>query len=223
MNRDLEHIKSTVVNGRHNEIEGLVKEAIQSGTDLNVIIDDALTAAMEVVGERFEDGEIFIPEMLVAAITMKKGLGIIKPFLNVADARSKGKILIGTVKGDLHDVGKNLVIMMLEADGFDVIDLGVDVSRENFVQKAKEMKPDIIGLSALLSTTMPEMKKVLQALEENNLRNSLKVIVGGAPIDAKFAKEIGADGYGDNAAEAVHIARNVIGLKNNPAFREITA
>jgi 5-methyltetrahydrofolate--homocysteine methyltransferase len=187
MNKDLEHIKSTVVNGRHNEIEGLVKKAIQSGTDLNLIIDDALTAAMEVVGERFADGEIFIPEMLVAAITMKKGLGVIKPFLNVADVKSKGTILIGTVKGDLHDVGKNLVIIML--------------------------KPDIIGLSALLTTTMPEMKKVLDAFEENNLRNSIKVIVGGAPIDAKFAKEIGSDGYGKNAAEAVQVARNLTGLK----------
>jgi 5-methyltetrahydrofolate--homocysteine methyltransferase len=213
MNKDLEHIKSTVVNGRHNEIEGLVKKTIQSGTDLNLIIDDALTAAMEVVGERFADGEIFIPEMLVAAITMKKGLGVIKPFLNVSDVKSKGTILIGTVKGDLHDVGKNLVIMMLEADSFNVIDLGVDVSSENFVQKAKEMKPDIIGLSALLTTTMPEMKKVLETLEENNVRNSIKLIVGGAPIDAKFAKEIGSDGYGKNAVEAVQVARNLIGLK----------
>ncbi len=144
---------------------------------------------------------------------MKKGLGVIKPLLNVADVKSKGTILIGTVKGDVHDLGKNLVIMMLEADSFNVIDLGVNVSRENFVQKVKEMKPDIIGLSALLTTTMPEMKKVLDALEENNLRNSLKVIVGGAPIDVKFAKEIGSDGYGKNAAEAVQVARNVIGLK----------
>lgn len=213
MNKDLKHIKSAVVSGRHNEIEELVKEAIESGTDLNLIINDALTAAMEIVGRKFAEGEIFIPEMLVAAITMKKGLGIIKPLLNVADVKSKGTILIGTVKGDLHDVGKNLVIMMLEADSFNVIDLGVDVSRENFVQKVKEMKPDIIGLSALLTTTMPEMKKVLDALEENNLRNSLKVIVGGAPIDVKFAKEIGSDGYGKNAAEAVQVARNVIGLK----------
>ena len=213
MNKGLEQIKSAVVSGRHNEIEELVKDAVQSGTDLNLIIDDALTAAMEVVGERFADGEIFIPEMLVAAITMKKGLGVIKPFLNVADVKSKGTILIGTVKGDLHDVGKNLVIIMLEADSFNVIDLGVDVSRENFVQKVKEMKPDIIGLSALLTTTMPEMKKVLDALEENNVRNSIKVIVGGAPIDAKFAKEIGSDGYGKNAAEAVQVARNLIGLK----------
>ena len=213
INKGLEQIKSAVVSGRHNEIEELVKDAVQSGTDLNLIIDDALTAAMEVVGERFADGEIFIPEMLVAAITMKKGLGVIKPLLNVADVKSKGTILIGTVKGDVHDVGKNLVIMMLEADSFNVIDLGVDVSRENFVQKVKEMKPDIIGLSALLTTTMPEMKKVLDALEENNVRNSIKVIVGGAPIDAKFAKEIGSDGYGKNAAEAVQVARNVIGLK----------
>ena len=213
MNKGLEQIKSAVVSGRHNEIEELVKDAVQSGTDLNLIIDDALTAAMEVVGERFADGEIFIPEMLVAAITMKKGLGVIKPLLNVADVKSKGTILIGTVKGDVHDLGKNLVIMMLEADSFNVIDLGVNVSRENFVQKVKEMKPDIIGLSALLTTTMPEMKKVLDALEENNLRNSLKVIVGGAPIDVKFAKEIGSDGYGKNAAEAVQVARNVIGLK----------
>ena len=213
MNKDLEHIKSTVVNGRHNEIEGLVKKAIQSGTDLNLIIDDALTAAMEVVGERFADGEIFIPEMLVAAITMKKGLGIIKPFLNVADVKSKGTILIGTVKGDLHDLGKNLVIIMLEADSFNVIDLGVDVSRENFLQQVQEVKPDILGLSALLTTTMPEMKNVIEALEEKRLRNTVKVMVGGAPIDATFAEKIGADGYGKDAAKAVQLSKTLIAPK----------
>ena len=213
MNKDLEHIKSTVVNGRHNEIEGLVKKAIQSGTDLNLIIDDALTAAMEVVGERFADGEIFIPEMLVAAITMKKGLGVIKPFLNVADVKSKGTILIGTVKGDLHDLGKNLVIIMLEADSFNVIDLGVDVSRENFLQQVQEVKPDILGLSALLTTTMPEMKNVIEALEEKRLRNTVKVMVGGAPIDATFAEKIGADGYGKDAAKAVQLSKTLIAPK----------
>jgi len=213
MNKDLEHIKSTVVNGRPNEIEGLVKKAIQSGTDLNLIIDDALTAAMEVVGERFADGEIFIPEMLVAAITMKKGLGVIKPFLNVADVKSKGTILIGTVKGDLHDLGKNLVIIMLEADSFNVIDLGVDVSRENFLQQVQEVKPDILGLSALLTTTMPEMKNVIEALEEKRLRNTVRVMVGGAPIDATFAEKIGADGYGKDAAKAVQLSKTLIAPK----------
>jgi len=213
MNENLEHIKSAVIGGKHNEIEGLVEKAIQNGADLDQIVNDTFASAMEIVGKKFTDGEVFVPEMLVAAVTMKKGLEIIKPLLNVAELESKGTVLMGTVKGDLHDVGKNLVIMMLEAAGFHVIDLGVDVSRENFVQQVQEVKPDILGLSALLTTTMPEMKNVIEALEEKRLRNTVKVMVGGAPIDARFAEKIGADGYGKDAAEAVQLSKTLIAPK----------
>lgn len=213
MNENLEHIKSAVIGGKHNEIEGLVEKAIQNGADLDQIVNDTFASAMEIVGKKFTDGEVFVPEMLVAAVTMKKGLEIIKPLLNVAELESKGTVLMGTVKGDLHDVGKNLVIMMLEAAGFHVIDLGVDVSRENFVQQVQEVTPDILGLSALLTTTMPEMKNVIEALEEKRLRNTVKVMVGGAPIDARFAEKIGADGYGKDAAEAVQLSKTLIAPK----------
>lgn len=213
MNENLEHIKSAVIGGKHNEIEGLVEKAIQNGADLDQIVNDTFASAMEIVGKKFTDGEVFVPEMLVAAVTMKKGLEIIKPLLNVAELESKGTVLMGTVKGDLHDVGKNLVIMMLEAAGFHVIDLGVDVSRETFVQQVQEVKPDILGLSALLTTTMPEMKNVIEALEEKRLRNTVKVMVGGAPIDARFAEKIGADGYGKDAAEAVQLSKTLIAPK----------
>lgn len=213
MNENLEHIKSAVIGGKHNEIEGLVEKAIQNGADLDQIVNDTFASAMEIVGKKFTDGEVFVPEMLVAAVTMKKGLEIIKPLLNAAELESKGTVLMGTVKGDLHDVGKNLVIMMLEAAGFHVIDLGVDVSRETFVQQVQEVKPDILGLSALLTTTMPEMKNVIEALEEKRLRNTVKVMVGGAPIDARFAEKIGADGYGKDAAEAVQLSKTLIAPK----------
>ena len=213
MNENLEHIKSAVIGGKHNEIEGLVEKAIQNGADLDQIVNDTFASAMEIVGKKYTDGEVFVPEMLVAAVTMKKGLEIIKPLLNVAELESKGTVLMGTVKGDLHDVGKNLVIMMLEAAGFHVIDLGVDVSRENFVQQVQEVTPDILGLSALLTTTMPEMKNVIEALEEKRLRNTVKVMVGGAPIDARFAEKICADGYGKDAAEAVQLSKTLIAPK----------
>lgn len=213
MNEQFERIKNAVVDGKHNEIEGLVEKVIQDGIDLDQIINEALIAAMDIVGRKFADAEIFVPEMLVSAVTMKKGLDIIKPLLKEHQAESKGTILMGTVKGDLHDIGKNLVIMMLEGAGFHVIDLGVDLSVEKVVRQVEEVKPEILGLSALLTTTMSEMKKVIEALEEKGLRNSVKVVVGGAPLDARFAEKIGADGYGQDAVEAVEISRRFVGAK----------
>jgi 5-methyltetrahydrofolate--homocysteine methyltransferase len=210
MNEHLQAIKTAVVNGKHLEIEDLVKKAIDHNIDLNDIINDSLIAAMDVVGEKFSKSEIFVPEMLVSAVSMKKGLDLIKPLLGAADTEFKGTILMGTVKGDLHDIGKNLVIMILEGAGFKVIDLGVDLSVEKVIQQVQEVKPDILGLSALLTTTMPEMRNVIKALEQNGLRTSVKVIVGGAPIDAAFAKNIGSDGYGKDATEAVHLARSIV-------------
>jgi len=205
----LEEIKNLVVGGKHKEIEPLVQRAIDDGVDLDGIVNQALIPAMDVVGKRFEEGAIFVPEMLVSAVTMKKGLALIKPHLSGSQTESKGTVLMGTVKGDLHDIGKNLVIMMLEGAGFRVIDLGVDASVEKVVEQVRAVTPRVLGLSALLTTTMPEMKRVIEELQTAGLRQGVKVMVGGAPIDARFAEKIGADGYGKDAAEAVQLVRRL--------------
>ncbi len=210
MNERLETIKAAVVFGKHGEIVDLVRRAVDTGDDPNRIITEALIAAMDVVGQKFASNEIFVPEMLASAFTMKKGLEIVKPRLGGEKSKSMGTIMMGTVKGDLHDIGKNLVIMMLEGGGFNVVDLGVDLSVEKVVEKVEEIKPRILGLSALLTTTMPEMKRVIEVLEQKGLRQKVKVLVGGAPVDARFAEKIGADGYGKDAAEAVRLAREII-------------
>jgi 5-methyltetrahydrofolate--homocysteine methyltransferase len=206
----LDQIKTLVIGGKHKEIESLVERAIRDGFDLDRIVNQALIPAMDVVGKRFEEGVIFVPEMLVSAVTMKKALVLIKPLLSGSQTGSKGVILMGTVKGDLHDIGKNLVIMMLEGAGFQVIDLGVDTSVEKVVEQVRALNPQVLGLSALLTTTMPEMKRVIEELAAKGLRSSVKVMVGGAPIDATFAERIGADGYGKDAADAVQLARRLM-------------
>ena len=208
MEKLLEEIKHTVIAGRHLEIEALVETAIKRQADLDDLINNALIAAMDVVGDRFTKSEIFVPEMLVAAVTMKKGLDMIKPLLQKGQKQSKGKVMLCTVRGDLHDIGKNLVGMMLEGAGFEVIDLGVDVTVENVIDKVAEIQPQVLGLSALLTTTMPEMENVITVLRTRGLREKVKVIIGGAPVDADFAKTIGADAYGKDAAEAVTLARS---------------
>ncbi len=203
-------IKNTVVGGKHTEIEALVENAIQSDLNLEDLINDALIGAMDVVGDRFAKSEIFVPEMLVAAMTMKKGLDIIKPLLKDREAQSKGKVVLCTVKGDLHDIGKNLVGMMLEGAGFEVIDMGVDVTVEDVVDKVNEIQPQVLGLSALLTTTMPEMENMIEVLQTRGMRQAVKVMVGGAPLSAEFADKIGADAFGKDAAEAVMLARSFI-------------
>ena len=213
MSEHLDNIKEAVISGKHTEIEVLVKGAIEDKADLGQIITDGMVAAMDIVGQRFAKSEIFIPEMLVSAVTMKKGLDIIKPLLKGDKIESKGTIIMCTVKGDIHDIGKNLVIMMLQGAGFDVIDLGVDMSTEELTQKVEEIRPDILGLSALLTTTMPEIKNVIETLKDKGLRNSVKVMVGGAPLNVAFAEKVGADGYGEDAAEAVVLARSLIEAK----------
>ncbi|MGA3116202.1 MAG: corrinoid protein [Syntrophobacteraceae bacterium] len=205
-------IKKAIVEGKHTEIETMVREAIGDKTDLDILINEALIGAMDIVGKMFAAGEIFVPEMLVSAATMKKGLALIKPLLTGDGPQSKGAILILTVKGDLHDIGKNLVTIMLEGAGFNVLDLGVDLSAEKVISKVEELKPDILALSALLTTTMPEMEKVIKALESRGLRDGVKVMVGGAPVDSKFADKIGADGYGKDAGEAVQLAKTFLHL-----------
>ena len=213
MSENLDKIEEAVISGKYKEIEALVQAAIDDKADLDEIINGAMIGAMDIVGQKFAESEIFIPEMLVSAVTMKKGLDIIKPLLKSNEIESRGTIIMATVKGDIHDIGKNLVIMMLQGAGFDVIDLGVDMNTEELIQKVEETKPDILGLSALLTTTMPEMKNIIDTLKDKGLRDNVKVIIGGAPLNAAFAKKVGADGYGQDAAEAVELARRLVGTK----------
>jgi corrinoid protein of di/trimethylamine methyltransferase len=210
MDQLLEEIKNAVVAGRHQEVEALVERAVSEGLNLDAVINDALIGAMDVVGERFGKAEIFVPEMLVSALTMKKGLNLIKPRLQDRQGQTKGKVVLCTVKGDLHDIGKNLVGMMLEGGGFEVIDLGVDVTVEAVVAEIRNLQPAVLGLSALLTTTLPEMEKVIGELSTQGLRNRVKVMVGGAPVSAQFAQKIGADAYGKDAARAVSIAKEFV-------------
>jgi corrinoid protein of di/trimethylamine methyltransferase len=209
----MESIKDMVIGGKHGEIRGLVQQALGAGLDPNAIINDALIAAMDVVGKNFGEGKIFVPEMLVSAVTMKAGLEVVKPRLAGGESQSRGTIIMATVKGDLHDIGKNLVSMMLEGAGFKVWDLGVDLSVEKLIEQIKAIQPDVLGLSALLTTTMPEMQKMIGELQVHGLRDKIKVMVGGAPLDRGFADKIGADGYGADAAEAVALARRFVGAQ----------
>jgi 5-methyltetrahydrofolate--homocysteine methyltransferase len=212
MKESIQKIKEVIIEGRHKEIESLVREICKTGIALDTVIQEGLIAAMDVVGQRFSAGEIFVPEMMVSAMTMKLGLNIVKPLLTGKVGAPKGTVLIGTVKGDLHDIGKNIVVMMLEGAGFQVIDLGVDIDVEKVVAKVAEIRPQVLGLSTLLTTTMPEMKRVIEELRARGLRDRVKIMVGGAPVDATFAEKIGADGYGKDAAQAMALARSFVGL-----------
>jgi 5-methyltetrahydrofolate--homocysteine methyltransferase len=208
--RELEAIRNAVIEFKKAEINHLVQAAIADGVDLNTLLD-ALIGAMDEVGRRFASAEIYVPEMLASALTMKEALNLIKPLLLGYKKQTRATILIGTVKGDLHDIGKNIVIMMLEGAGFEVIDLGVDLREEVVIDKVRELKPQVLGLSALLTTTMPEMGKIIKTLEQAGLREQVKVIVGGAPIDEAFASKIGADGYARDAVAAVESVKRFIG------------
>ncbi len=210
MSEHLNKIRDSIVAGLHNDIEELVTSAVEAGIAPEMIVNEAMIPGMDVVGQKFSTNEIFVPEMLVAAVTMNKGLDLLKPILQKGGSVSKGTIVMCTVKGDLHDIGKNLVIMMLEGAGFEVIDMGVDMNVEALIDKVKEIKPDILGLSALLTTTLPEMAKVIESLQANGIRDEVKVMIGGAPVDASYSEKIGADAYGGDAAEAVKIARELI-------------
>jgi corrinoid protein of di/trimethylamine methyltransferase len=206
-------IKNAVIGGKRADIKGLVQQALDAELDPSTIVNEALIAAMDVVGKDFASGKIFVPEMLVAAVTMKDGLEVVKPRLTAGQGQSRGTIIMATVKGDLHDIGKNLVSMMLEGAGFKVLDLGVDLSIEKLIEQVKALQPEVLGLSALLTTTMPEMQKVVGELRAQGLRDKVNVMVGGAPVDQAFAEKIGADGYGSNATEAVELARRFTGAK----------
>ena len=186
----------------------LVRAALEAGTEAEEILNLGLIAAMDEVGARFSDGQLFVPEMLMAAQAMKAGLEVLKPLLGEGGSTNSGTVIIGTVKGDLHDIGKNLVAMMLEGAGFNVIDLGVDVETDAFVAAAKDNKADLVALSALLTTTMPAMEKTVEAFSELGLK--VKTIIGGAPVTQDFANKIKAAGYAEDAPSAVELARRLV-------------
>jgi len=190
----------------------LTKEGLDNGLKPEEILDGGLIVGMDAVGRDFRDGILFVPEVLIAARAMHAGMDVLRPLLSDAESRSKGTLIIGTVKGDLHDIGKNLVGMMMEGAGFKVVDLGTDVSPQQFVEGVRDNSPQFLGMSALLTTTMTEMKAVLTALEEAGLRDKVKVMVGGAPVTQRFAEEINADGYAPNASAAVEKAREMLGV-----------
>jgi len=206
---DLKDIYQYVIDGQAQEVEDGIKAALSAGIGAEEILNNGLIAAMNEVGQRFEAGDFFVPEMLIAARAMQNGLKYLKPYLMKAQVKSAGKVAIGTVKGDLHDIGKNLVAMMLEGSGFEVIDLGVDVAPEEFL-KAVQNGAQIIGMSALLTTTMVSMEKTIQILNSSGLRHKVKVMIGGAPVTQDYAKKIGADAYASDASSATRVARQLL-------------
>ncbi len=192
------------------KVSELTQKEIEAGTAIESILNDGLISAMDEVGERFSKGDLFVPEMLMAAQAMKGGLKILKPLLGEGHTKSKGTVVIGTVKGDLHDIGKNLVSMMMEGAGFNVVDLGVDVAADTFVKAAHDNKARVVALSALLTTTMPAMASTVRAIKESGL--GISTIIGGAPVSQEYADEIHADGYGEDAPRAVELARNLMAV-----------
>jgi 5-methyltetrahydrofolate--homocysteine methyltransferase len=196
--------------GDRETVRSNVQQAIDAKMAPAVILNDGMVSAMAEVGKRFEEGEYYVPELLIAARAMKEGLVLLKPLLQQAKVKAAGKVAAGTVKGDLHDIGKNLVCMMLEGAGFEIMDLGTDVSPEKFVDAVQNGKADIIAMSALLTTTMPNMQTTIEALKTAGLRGQAKVIIGGAPVTDSYARQIGADGYAPDASRAVALAKSLL-------------
>jgi 5-methyltetrahydrofolate--homocysteine methyltransferase len=207
MDEKLKAIYDGVVEGDNASVQQHVQEALGSGISASDILNQGLIPAMAEVGRLFEEGEYFVPEMLISARAMKGAMATLKPHLLLGEVKYAGKVVIGTVKGDLHDIGKNLVSLMLEGAGFQVTDLGSDVTAEKYITSVKETGSNIIAMSALLTTTMVNMKATITALEEAGLRDKVKVMIGGAPVTDSFAKQIGADGYAPDASRAVAVAR----------------
>jgi 5-methyltetrahydrofolate--homocysteine methyltransferase len=210
MNETLQNIYDGIVSGKKPAVLENIAAALAAGIPVNTIVNEAMIAAMSEVGRRFETGEYFIPEMLVAARAMQAGMNEVKPYLTEAAMESSGKVVIGTVNGDLHDIGKNLVSVMLEGAGFEIIDLGLDVSPKDFVEAVSQHHPDIVAMSALLTTTMTNLKVVIDALKDAGVRDRVKVLVGGAPITARYAEEVGADAYAPDASRAVSVAKSLV-------------
>ena len=199
--------------GNHHEVDRLTKQALDAGFAANTILDDGLISGMAIVGIKFRDNFIFVPEVLVAARAMKAGMKYLEPILSASGVEPIGTVIMGTVKGDLHDIGKNLCIMMLRGAGFTVHDLGVDTKPDEFIDAVMEHEAQILGMSALLTTTMPNMGKTIDALEEVGLRDVVKIMVGGAPLSQEFADDMGADGYGNDAISCVDLAKTFAGVE----------
>lgn len=206
----LEKVANALIAGKQDEVIKLTQEALDGGTAAKEILDNGLLAGMDVVGKRFKAGDMFIPEVLLCARCMHGAMDILKPLLSEGDAAGAGTYLIGTVEGDLHDIGKNLVAMMLQGAGFKVVDLGTNITAQQFVDAVKEHNPKIIGMSALLTTTMPKMEETIAALKEAGIRDQVKIMAGGAPVTQDFVDKIGADAYGANAASAVDKAKELV-------------
>jgi 5-methyltetrahydrofolate--homocysteine methyltransferase len=207
MSRILEKIATSVLEGDAEQAAKLVKKALDEGLPPGEIMDNGLLVGMTEVGVRFRAGDMFVPEVLMSAEAMQAGTTLLRPLLAAAGVKQVGKVILGTVKGDLHDIGKNLVAMMCEGSGFEVIDIGFNVDPEKFVEAVKQHQPQVIGMSAMLTTTMRAMGYTIKALEEAGLRDRVKIMVGGAPVDGEFAKRIGADGYGSNAPAGAELAK----------------
>ena len=209
----LSRIRDAIVNLDIDNIGRLCEEAVKAGVPAYEVVMNGMAKGMEIVGEKYERNEYFLAELIMAGETMKEGMKVLEPYLKAGELKKIGKVVIGTVRGDLHDIGKNIVATLLSAAGFEVVDLGVDVSPEKFVEAVKENNPDIVGMSALLTTTMVEMEEVIKALKESGLRDKVKVIIGGAPITEEFAKKIGADAAAKDAVEGVNICKSWVARK----------
>lgn len=207
----LKKLFDAVLEGDFEGVKTNLQASLDAKLDPIVILNDGMISAMREVGTRFEAGEYYVPEMLIAARAMQSGMAILKPHLQQTDRKSSGRVVIGTVKGDLHDIGKNLVSLMLEGAGFEIKDLGVDVPIEEFIRVVREEKPDIVAMSALLTTTMQMMKQTIDAFEAAGLRDQVKFIIGGAPVTETYASQIGADGFSPDASRAVNVALSLIG------------
>jgi 5-methyltetrahydrofolate--homocysteine methyltransferase len=210
MSDRIRELYNAVLEGDLETAQTTTQIAVEEGIAVDKILQEGLVAAMSEVGCLFENGEYYVPEMLISAKTMQACLGLLKPHLSTSTIKSPGKVVIGTVHGDLHDIGKNLVCMMLEGAGFQVKDLGIDVDAEKFITRIREEKPQLVAFSAMLTTTMPYMKTIIESLDQAGVRQTVKVMVGGAPLTQHFADAIGADGYAPDASQAVSVARELI-------------
>lgn len=207
---DFSKVANAVFRGDFNGVKPLTQELVNEGVSPLEIINQGLIGGMNIVAPKFKAGEMFVPEVMMSARAMASGMEVVKPLIAEEDVPSMGKVLIGTVKGDLHDIGKNLVVMILESGGFNVIDIGVDVPPEKFITAIKEHNPQVVGLSALLTTTMPAMQETVKAISEAGLRDQVKIIVGGAPVSQSFADQIGADAYGADAMAAKELCEKLV-------------
>jgi 5-methyltetrahydrofolate--homocysteine methyltransferase len=211
MSEILSELSTAIIEGNLEEIADLTQDALDEGLNAKQILDQGLMPGMDHVGAEFKTGNMFVPEVLRSARTMQASMELVKPLLAEAGAKMAGKVLLGTVKGDLHDIGKNLVVMMCEGAGFEVKDIGKDIGPETFVEAVKEFEPDVVGMSALLTTTMRSMEHTVKALEEAGVRDKIKIMIGGAPVTQDFSDQIGTDGYASNAASAADLAKKLVG------------